>query len=181
MEHADTGIRQKLQDKIPIGHRIHTVAADQREIEQLRHVMPVDWVGGPGQGSCPQGHHVDPGQAIRQAPGIPGEHFIISHQMMAEKHRLSPLHVGVAGHDRIYMFPGKQDELFTQPGQTPDKVGGFLAQVHAYVQGHLVVPTPGSMQLLGDLAHFLEQAGFDMHVNIFKAVIVSQRPAFNSP
>lgn len=98
---------------------------------------------------------------------------------MRQQYRLGPLHMSVSGQNHIRVFFCQKNYLLPQPGQAPDKVGRFLPEIHAHVKGHLVVAAPGSVQFQGNFSDLLEQSCFDVHVYIFKAVVVFQLPSFN--
>jgi hypothetical protein len=55
-----------------------------------------------------------------------------------------------------------------QPG---NGLPGGIPQKHAGVQRHLIVAAARGVQLLGNLAHILQQARLDVHVDVFQAVV----------
>jgi hypothetical protein len=66
------------------------------------------------------------------------------------------------------------------PLQQIDGPAGLFAQVHAHVQGHLIVSAAGGVQLLRHLPGHLQQPRFDMHVDVFQAVVEDKSPRSNS-
>ena len=116
------------------------------------HRLRVDGKGGAGQGRSPQGRDLDAGQGFVQALEVPPPHLVIGQEVVGEQDRLGPLQVGVAGHDDVLVQVGQAHPGQAQVGEIMDEALHLLRQVEAHVQGHLVVPAPGGVELLAHLA-----------------------------
>ena len=87
-----------------------------------------------------------------QAHLVPAPHLVIGQEVVGEQDRLGPLQVGVAGHDDALVPVGQAHPGQAQVGEIMDEALHLLRQVEAHVQGHLVVPAPGGVELLAHLA-----------------------------
>ena len=67
--------------------------------------------------------------------------------MVGEQDGLGPLQVGVAGQDDAQVQVGQAHPGPAQVGEVGNEALHLLGQVKAHVQGHLVVPAPGGVEL----------------------------------
>ena len=166
--HADHGAdRQKLDQKIPVGHGIEAVCADPGKTEQTGHIGPVYRQAGAGQGAGSERQHIDPVSAFLQALGVAVQHVVIGQQVMGQQHRLGALQVGIARHDHVAVPLGQPGQAFLERGQQLVDVLSFLAQVQADIQHDLVIAAPGGVQLAAQQTDLLGQTPLDRHVDIF--------------
>src|SRR3546814_9327506 len=68
--------------------------------------VTIDGKAGAGERRRPERTSVEPRPSIGEARDIAAEHLIISHEMMAQRHRLGDLEVREAGHHRLGMLLG---------------------------------------------------------------------------
>ena len=101
MHHGKGGSSVELDQKVPVGDRVHTVSCDAIETKLPGHELPVCRVGDAGQGPGPEGKDVGPSAAVPEPLYIPLGHLEICQQMMGYQDGLGALEVGVAGHYRI--------------------------------------------------------------------------------
>ena len=85
---------------------------------------------------------------------------------MAERDGLSPLKVGVAGHNSAHMGPRLFHQHPLQPQHKGNDMGDFLLHIQPEIGGHLVVPGAGGVQPLARLADALGKQGLDVHVDV---------------
>ena len=128
----------------------------------------VDGKGGAGQGRSPQGRDLDAVQGFLQALAVPPPHLVIGQEVVGEQYRLGPLQVGVAGHDDVPVPVRQTHPGQAQVGEIMDEALHLLRQIEAHVQGHLVVPAPGGVELLAHLAEPGGEPGLDGHVDVFQ-------------
>jgi hypothetical protein len=95
---------QIFDSKVAVGHAVHAVRGRSVKIKRTRGCAPVDREGGSRQCGRSQWRLVHPPCAIGKAAAVAFRHFIIGHQMMAERHRLGDLQMGEARHDAFGMF-----------------------------------------------------------------------------
>ena len=110
VDHAGGRRREKLNDVVTVGHRVHGVGADRVETELPRDVGAIDGVGDAGQGAAAERQDVDAAQAIAQAVRVAVEHLEVGEQVVREQHRLRALQVSVAGHDGVGVLAGEREE-----------------------------------------------------------------------
>ncbi len=170
MSHAQTGPGQKLDNEIPIGDGIDAVFRHFGKIKESCHIIRIDGIGGAGQSRRTQRHDIDPFKTVFKALAVPGEHFVISHQMMGKKNRLGSLSMRISRHDDIQMSLGQMDEDVPQRVQLGHDPLNGIPQIHPQIQRNLVVAASPGMQFLGGIPDQLLQPGFNVHVNIFQAV-----------
>ena len=181
MQHAHGRRRQELDDEIPVRDGIQAVRGERREPQQVGRVGAVDWEGRAGQGGAAQRHDVRAHPAALHALGIPREHLDIGHEMVGQQHGLGPLQVSVARDHHADVGLGQADEDALQLGQHAQDVVQRIAQVHAHVEGHLVVAAAAGVHLLGRLSHDFEQPRFDVHVDVLERVVEPETAALDFP
>jgi hypothetical protein len=87
---------------------------------------------------------------------------------MAERHRLGNLQVRESGHDRTRVRLGQIEQSAHQAcHQRADGVD-FVAQVQADIGCHLIVARTAGMQPFADISNDLDEAGLDVHVDVFE-------------
>ena len=142
-------------------------------------VWPVDGKVVPASAPAPSGQTSVRLQQSREARRNPGAASRSRPAGDGRRHRLRPLQVGIAGHDRLRVFPGA---LHQRSGQAEQQVAqGFdlILEIEAQIGGHLVVAAAGGVQLLPRLADPLHQAGLDEGVDVLRPGVEPQRPLFN--
>ena len=178
--HHDQGqVRQEFDHVVPVGDRVHTVEGRSPETQLPGGELPVQGIGGAGQGARAQGAQVKPLPAVADPLHIPFEHLKIGAQMVGQGDRLGLLQMGEARHKGVRVF-------FHQPQDGPEKGEQFisdclrlLADIHAHIQGHLVIAAPAGMELLAGLSDPFDQMGLHEAVDILIAVFKDQRAFFN--
>ena len=132
-------------------------------------------VGRASQSAAADGADIHPLPAVCQTVHIPQEHHGIGQQMVGEENGLRPLQVGIAGHDGglilLRLVQNGIDKGF-------DQLGDFVhlaAQVHPQIQGHLVVPGAGGVELLAHISQALGQHLLHKHMDILAGKVKFQR------
>ena len=85
---------------------------------------------------------------------------------MAQGDGLRLLHVRVAGHDVGLVRFGRVQQRVQQLRQVRHRLVGDVLDVHAAVQGHLVVAAAAGVQALARLADARGQERLDVHVDV---------------
>ena len=101
--------------------------------------------------------------------------------MVGQQDGLGSLQMGVARNHHVDVGLGQADEDPLQAGQQAEDVSQRIAQVHAHVEGHLVVAAAAGVDLLGRLSHDFEQPRFDVHVNVLELVVEPETGGFDFP
>jgi hypothetical protein len=144
--------RQVLDQKVAIGHRVQAVAADAREAQQARHVLPVEGIRRAGQRTGAERQHVDARVRVAQAPGVALQHLPVGEQVVPERHRLGALQMGVAGHDRRPERIRDADQRRLQLDDGRAALDQGRSHEQAGVGGDLVVATARRVQSARRLA-----------------------------
>ena len=98
--------------------------------------------------------------------------------MVPEQNGLSPLQMGVAGHnDPQVLLRLIHNRLQQLLDQVADLIN-FRAQVHPQIQGHLVIPGPGGVELLAHIPQPLGQHLLHKHMDILAGVVKVQFSRF---
>ena len=116
-----------------------------------------------------------------QALDVPAPHLVIGQEVVGEQYGLGPLQVGVAGHDDALVPVGQAHPGQAQVGEIMDEALHLLRQVEAHVQGHLVVPAPGGVELFAHLAEPGGEPGLDGHVDVFQGRVELELPGLDLP
>ncbi len=135
--------REQLHREIAVAHRVHRIASDRRESEQLCDELAIQWDGGAGDRAGAERHHVDPLPRIGEPPEIALEHLHVREQMVRKVDRLRPLQMRVAGDDQLRMPPGQVDERTLDGAERVAEIIAFGAEVEAQVERDLVVAASG--------------------------------------
>ena len=96
--------------------------------------------------------------------------------MVAEAHRLRHLEVRVAGHDHVQVLLRDLDQDADEPRQQAADLRGLVAQVEPLIQGHLVVPRAGRVELPPGVADPLGERGLYVHVDVLEGGVEDERP-----
>ena len=111
--------------------------------------------------------------ARRDEPAaVADDHFAISEQMMAKRHRLPRLEVGKAGHDRCHMFLGAVEQRHLERVDRADGVVDRGADEQLEIGRDLVVAAARGVETSRGLADQLRQAMLDVHVNVLERGIL---------
>ena len=143
--------------------------------ERVGHGLPIQGIGGGGQGTAAQRRDIQAAQSVGQAVKIPQKHFRISQEMMPEGDGLGPLEVGVARHDGGGMrlrfaaeHPDELPELILQAGHR-------VSKGQAEIQRHLVIPAAAGVQPLARIPDPGSQLPFHKGVDILGVRIDFER------
>ena len=159
--------RQVFDEKVPVGNRIHRIAAELPEPKGFSGHISVQFQGAPGQSPRTQGQHVCAPGRIPQSPLVPFQHLDVSQQMMGQQHRLAALEVRVSGQNHFPVLLAEPHQGFLQGGDPGHVSQNRLPDPEAQVRGHLIVPTPPGVEF-GTRRNPRRQGRLDVHVHILK-------------
>ena len=179
MHHADADGRGDLDAEIAVGDAVQAVGAGAVKAEHLRRELPVDRVGGPGQRAGAERAVVQhAGEGVLQAAIVAQQHPGVGHQLVAHRHGLGALQVGVAGHDAAGVLFGLIAQDRHQAEDLVHQAGDFLPQGQADVQRDLVVAAAAGVQALARVADAGGQRLLDKGMDVFGRRVDLQRAAF---
>ena len=176
MGHEDGEGRGQLQNEIPVRHRVQAVQAHAGKAQLPGGHLPVDGMAGARQGAGPQGIlAVHPGGGVLQPPQVPQQHPGIGQELMPEGDGLSPLQMGISGHDGAavgfrLVHEGGDHGANLSPG-----VRDPAAEIQTSIHRHLVVPAAGGMEHPPRVALPLGELRFHKAVDILRLRIDGQR------
>ena len=101
-----------------------------------------------------------------EAVGIAAQHPEPGEEVMAQRDRLGPLQVGVAGQPVLAVALGHRQDLAQAAGEQLAGDRGPLGHVEGQVGGDLVVAGAAGVDLAADPADDLGQATLDRHVDV---------------
>ena len=78
--------------------------------------------------------------------------------------------MGVSGHDRFFVGLGLGKESLLEVAYSCQGLVYRLFGIEAHVQGDLVVARTGGVKLSGHVARLVEEARFDVHVDVFQVL-----------
>ena len=87
---------------------------------------------------------------------------------MGQQHRLGTLQMGVTRDSYVLVGFSQGNKGVLQPTDALNCPGDGIPREEAQIKGYLVVPGTRGVQLAADITNLLDEAGFDIHVNIFK-------------
>ena len=109
MKAALRGSRQIIDREIAVGNAVEAVRGRSVETERVGGALAIDWEAGAGQRGLPSGLSFIRVRASANRERR-GEHLVIGHQMVAERHRLRDLQMSKAGHHPLGMLVGARDQ-----------------------------------------------------------------------
>ena len=168
MHHADGGGGVEFQEEVPVGDGVHAVGTDGVEAELICNELAVEGVGDAGEGAAAKGKDGGGVPALLEAPLVSLEHVKIGEEVMGQQDGLGALEVGVAGHDDVCVLLGLLQEGLLEVDGGFDGLPACFHGVEAHVGGDLVVAGAGGVELAGNVANFLFEAGLDVHVDVFE-------------
>ena len=98
--------------------------------------------------------------------------------MVGEGHRLRPLQMGVAGHDRVEVLRRPIAQLQNEREQQGFDLLCLLPQRQPQVERDLVVAAARGVQALARAADPLRELRLDKHVDVLRAGVEDERAAF---
>ena len=122
--------------------------------------------GTPARAPAPSGEQLSRRRQSRNRSAVPLQHLHVGQEVVGKEDRLGPLEVGVPGHDGPGVAAGQLDEGGLEVGQLPVQPVQLLPQPEAQVEGDLIVPAPGGVELLAHLPHQLHQPALHGHVDV---------------
>ena len=164
--HEDGAGGGRLLEVVAGRHRVHGVFHQLREAEQVGRQLPVDGVGGAGEGAGPEGAPVDPLERPGEPLPVAGQGPGVGQQVVAEEHRLAALEVGVAGHQGAPVGLDPVEQPGDQPGRRQVDLAQPPSQPEADVGRDLVVAGSGGVQAAPRLPDQLHQPGLHRHVDV---------------
>ncbi len=163
-----------IDHEVAIRHRVEAVRGRPVEAQLRRDRIAIQIEPGPGKRGAAKRQFVHPDPRIVKAASIAPKHRDIGHQVMAERHRLARLEVGIARHDGPDMLLGAGQQRLLQ---RVDPVEGNIdraAHEKFEIGRHLVVARPRGVELASDRPDQFGQPLLDMHVDILKREILDQ-------
>ena len=130
--------------------------------------LAIDGVRDAGEGATAERQLVHDGHGVEEAVQIAIEHLHVGEHVMREEHRLGALEVRVAGHDGVGVLLGEVDQRGLQRDEVDGGASRRLDDVEAEVGSDLVVAGAGGVELAGERADLLCEAGLDVHVDVFE-------------
>jgi len=179
VRHGQRRRKNKLRDIVPVGHRIHAVAADFRKAKKPGRAGPVDRQPRPGQGRRPQRQNVQALSAVFQPLSVAGKHFGKRQQIVRQKNRLRLLQMRVAGHDGGDFLFGHADQLLLERIEQADQPVRLVAQVQPNIQRDLIVAAARGMQFCARVSGAPDQLFFNGHVNVFVGGVENKTTLFH--
>ncbi len=162
-------VEQRLCDEVPVGDRIEGVLEPCAEAEVGGHRVGVERQRRSCESSGAERRHVEPGERVEEPVEIPGERPSVSKQVVREKNRLGPLHVGVPG--QVGVFSGlsscEEDSL-----QADDLVGHpvqLATRIETQIRRNLVVAAPPGVELGTDVPRHLGDPTLQRRVDVLVA------------
>ncbi len=157
MHHEDGQVREELQQVVSVRDAVHGIAGRAVKAQLRRHIGPVQGIGGPGQGSCPQRALVHAGAAVADPCVVSSEHLKVGAQVVGQGRRLGLLQVGEARHIGLCVgLHDGQDGLQELLEQGQDLIRR-LPCIEAHIQGDLVVAAAACVQALSGIADPVDQ------------------------
>ncbi|VVT11762.1 conserved hypothetical protein [Erythrobacter sp. EC-HK427] len=175
MQRALAGRGEEIQGEIAVAYRIKAVRGRRGKAQRLRGHIAVDGKPRSRQGRAAERALVEPRPRFGKARHIATYHLVISHQMMAQRHRLRGLQMGEARHDaaRVLLRPRHQRAL--QSGEALQQRIHRIAHPQAEIGRHLVVAAARRVQTTRCRADQFGEPRFGGHVDVF------QIPVFGNP
>ena len=176
MHPEDRAAGEKLEEKIPVAHRVQAVRRGALKAEVPGERLAVDGERRARQGSGPERQDVHPLEAIPEAFAVALEHEDIGEEVMGEEDRLGPLQVRVAGHGdpEVLFRPADQRGLdFPEPPVHPPD---HVPKVEPLVERDLVVSRAAGVKLPRDGPDFLREPLLDVRVDVFEVGPERERP-----
>ena len=171
VQRALAGRRQVIECEIAIGHGIETVGCRLCETQRLRGHLPVDRESGARQRGAAQRTLVQTLSRILEPTDVSGCHFVIGHQMVAQRYGLRRLQVGEAWHDRSGMFIGASRQRTLQRLQPGDRLVHGIARPQTEIGCHLIVAASGRVQPTGHRPDQFGQPRLGGHVDVFQVPV----------
>ena len=168
MHGEERKVEQELREVVSIGDRVDRVLEGPRESEDPSRNRGIDRERASREGGGAEGRHIRSRETIGQALVVPDERPEVGEQVMSDRDRLGPLEMGVPRHRhlRVGFRLIEERELEPQDFLTDGRDG--LPQVEALVEGDLVVPASGRVDLRAEGSEPLRQAHFDVRVHVLE-------------
>ena len=161
-----TSARAELYAEVAVGDGVKAVEADPVEAELRGGHLAVYGVGGTSQRAGAERGDVHALHSVPKSAEVPGEHHAVGQQLVRKGYGLRTLQVRIAGHDGVRVLFRLVAERVYELYDELDSVRCSIAQVEPGVQGDLVVPAPGRVQLAPGISQALRQNA------LYKAVYV---------
>src|SRR5207253_1851144 len=161
-------VENELDEVVSISDRINRVLERSSESEDACGSRRIDRQRAPSERSCAQRSYVRADEAIHETKVVPDEGPDVSEQVVAYRHRLRPLKVGVAGHGGVRVCFGKVEEGELESQNPLPHGDDRLAYEQAFVERNLVVPTPSGVELRPERSEAFRERHLDIRVNVFE-------------
>ena len=145
----------RLDDEVAVARDIQAVGRDPFEAQFPGHEIAIDRQAGAGQSRGTEREDVQPPATIGQPRSIPFQFLDIGQEIVGSQHRLSPLHVRIAGQDHRTVPQRRRDQRPLKADQARVDPVERLACPELDTRGDLIVATPRRVQLPTDIAQLL--------------------------
>ena len=122
----------------------------------------------PASAALPKRQAVDACPAIAESLGVPREHRIVGHEMVAEGHRLRDLEMGEAGHDGRSVRFGQIEQRMSEADDARCDVVDRGAHVQSHVGRDLIIARTAGVQALAGVADQCDQPLLDIDVYVLE-------------
>jgi hypothetical protein len=132
---------------------------------------------GPGPQRADAGVVIDAPEALKVPPQGPG----MGQELVGQEEGLGPLEVGVARDhgSRVLLRSADQGEL--EAVHAPEDGDRGFPEPEPFVQGHLVVPTPGGVEALGGVPHELAEPRLHVGMDVLQLLVEGEHPLHDLP
>ena len=162
----------------PVGNSVQRVQHNIIKMKLLGFKVTVGIIGGPCQGTASDGRNIHALHRIIQTAEIPEQHGGVGHQVMSEGYGLSTLQMGVSRKDHILVLLRLVAEHLHQFFHQCGDLSAFPAQIHAKIQGDLVIAAAGGVQHFSLITDTGSQDLLHKHMDILAVVIDLQCAGF---
>ena len=166
MDHRDAARRQQLDDEVAIGDGIERVRAGCAESEVVGQPGAIDGKATSGERTGAERRDGGTAQRILDPATVTMEHLNIGEEVMGQEDGLRALRVRVAGHHRIDMLLGTDDQRGLERGDRFEQLRSGPSHVQAQIERDLVITAAACMELSTQRAQLFAEALFDQHMDV---------------
>ena len=166
MDPDEREVEDRLGDEVTVAHRVEAVVERLGEAEVGGVADRIDRQRRAGQRAGAEGRHIEPAQRVEQPIDVAPQRPPVREQVMRQQHGLSPLEMGVAGQVHPLGAERPVEERLLQVEHTERDRVQFAFAPQAQVGGHLVVATPGGVELAARRSCQFGHPTFDRRVDV---------------
>ena len=152
--------------KVPVRHRVQTVARDLTETEFRGHVLTIHVECHAGQRPGAQRAHVRHGVRVQDSVYVAPVHLKQSQEVVPQRDRLRDLEVGESRRDGLCFLFGPVHQNAQQVQNRRHKAQAKALAVETEIRGDLVVATARHVQPAAIVADTRDQLPFNVAVHI---------------